>query len=218
MIDLKINGESHSIPTSWEEVTYGQYCEILKIGSDAPSFLSIFTGIDCEIIKKSKIIGLDLIITALSFTNKPPKTQEYYDKIGTYKLPPNKDCRFSIQWETLAQFEDMRAVIKKLPNKPMIKDLIEPFKFFVAIYVQPIRDGEYSYEKAKEMVGEVNKMPALEVLSMGSFFFMKLMTSLLGITPKSPTTTQSRKKSKPVTTSSRKRSAATGRSRKRRSR
>jgi hypothetical protein len=115
----------------------------------------------------------------------------------------------------------MRAVIKGIPVKdgkydPI--DLTKSYGQFVSIYLQKIRDGQYEYSKATDMLEEVYKMPAIQVITAGSFFFLKLLTLTTGTAVSFRPTTPNRKKSKQGSTSSRKRSAPTARSPKRRSR
>ena len=217
MITFKINNQAVSIPISWDEVTYKQYCEILNSDSSTTALLSIFTGIDCEVLKKAKVIGLEDLITAISFTTKAPHIHGYYPEIGPYKLPKNKDGQFNIQFESLAQFEDMRSFFKKLPEKPEVKDMAVAYGRVVAIYLQSIRDGEYNPEASKQMVEtEINGMPMLPIISMGSFFFAKLLSLSTGMNLSSPHTVQNQKKLKQDTIGSRKHSGRTGLSRKRR--
>ena len=217
MITFKINKKAVSIPLSWDEVTYKAYCEILNSDSDTTALLSIFTGIDCETLKKAKVIGLEDLITVLSFTTKPPKIQGYYSEIGAYKLPKNKDGQFNIQFESLAQFEDMRSIFKKLPDNTEVKDMAVAYGKVVAIYLQSVRDGEYNHEAAKQMVEtEIYNMPMLPIISMGSFFFAKLLSLSTGMNLSYRPTVQTQKRSKQGTTSSRKHSGRTGLSRKRR--
>lgn len=210
MITFNVSGSQVAIPTQWEEVTFKQYCEILNGVTSQAELIAMFTGINCETVKKATIIGLEKVILALKFLDKVPVIPDSVSKIGPYdlKTPVN------IQFESLAQFEDIRSEVIKAPKD--IKGFTKSYSTYVAIYLQKVRDGEYSYSKALEMVAEVENMPALEVISLGSFFFVKLMSLIRGIDPNSLRTNQSQKKSKRGTTSSRKRSVSTGRSRKRR--
>lgn len=210
MIPFKLNSKPFKMPSSWDDARYDQYLKTFDVTPDTTTtdMLSIFLDIDVETLKKSKFSGLDQVLTALSFVNTPLKTDGYCKKVGPYELP-GKD-KFDIQFEGLDQFEDMRAIMNKLPQQfrtvPEMKLLAEAFPKFVAIYLQKIRDGEYSYSKAVEMEAEVLKMPAKEVVITGGFFYLKL-TSLLNGTPKtSPPTPRSPKKSRQALKRSGKRS------------
>lgn len=209
MITFKVNGKEASIPSSWEDVTFSQYCEILKAPRQITELIAMFTDIPCETLKKSTIIGLDDVLIALSFLNKTPIVPEEVTEIGPYSLI----SRQNIQFESLALFEDMKAsALKADPNN--IADFTRSYGTYVAMYLQNLRDGEYSKAKADAMKDEVDNLPALKVIALGGFFFIKLSILLSGTKASSPHTSQSRKKSKPVMKSSRKRSASTGRSRK----
>lgn len=203
MIPFKLNGKPFKMPSSWDDVRYDQYLKTFDITPETTTteLLSIFTDIDLETLKAAKIEGVEQVLTALSFAAKTMETEGYCKKVGTYSLP-GKD-KFDIQFESLAQFEDMREIMRKLTD---FKSIAQAFPKFVAIYLQKIRDGEYSYSKAVEMEAEVVKMPAKEVVITGSFFYLKL-TSLLNGTPKtSPLTPRSPKKSKQALKRSGKRS------------
>ena len=158
------------------------------MGDDMVESLSILTGIDYETLKKSKIKGLEKLLYAARFMNKAPKLQEKPTKIGKYKLPIN----FDIQFESLAQFEDMRQVMVKLEEGVYAQ--AESYAKYCAIYCQKLRDGEYDGQKATDMISEIMTLPALEVISAGSFFFVRLQFLLNGIIPNSRSTPRSRRK------------------------
>lgn len=208
MIDFKLNGKPFKMPTSWDDVKYYQYLKTFEITKDTtiPDLISIFTDIDVETIKSAKtIIGLEKVLGAMTFANKPMQTEGYCEKVGKYKLPSNSTKKqFDIQLESLAQIEDMKAIMKTLTD---IKSLAYAYPKFVSIYLQKIRDGEYSYSKAVEMEQEVLKMPAKEVVITGGFFYLKLTSLLNGTSQTSHPTTQIPKKSKQGLRKSVKRSA-----------
>lgn len=219
MIQFKINGKKVPMPSKWEELTFNQYLQILNIPDDLLKLVSILSGLNYENIKESTVLGLESVIQAISFLNTPPQIEGYTPRVGPYSLPATKDGKFDIQFESLAQFEDMRGIMKVLPfkdNKYDITALTKAYARFVAIYLQKIRDSKYDPEKAKAMVSEVEEMPALEVICAGSFFFLKLMSLSSGTQKASHPTNQTPKKSKQASKGSPKRSARTGRSRKRR--
>lgn len=211
MIYFKLNGKKVSIPSSWDDVTMSNYLSILngevRATHDA---IALFTGMDSEKIKKAVIIGLDQVIGSLSFLNTVPAFSGACDQVGKYKLPLVKG-KFDIQFETTAQFEDMRAILNTcvIPgdNKYDIKKITNAYPQMVAIYLQKIRDKEYDYTKSQLMVDEVLTMPAKEVITVGAFFYVKLTSLLRGTPTTSPLTTQSPKKSKQGSRNSVKRSA-----------
>jgi len=154
-----------------------------------------------------------MVIEALSFLKTPYTFDKGTPNVGKYKLPLNSKGEFNIQFESLAQFEDMRAAMIKTKDNDVIA-LVKSYAIFVAIYIQKIRDNEYSYDKAMAMIPEIYQMPAHEVITTGSFFFVKLLTLLTGTAPTSRKANTPRKKRKQVTRSSKKSSAITRRSRK----
>jgi len=215
MIKFKLNGKQIDIPSTWDDLSMVDYCEVTKKDGDILKLVCTRSGMNYENFKKSTIIGLEEVIMAMSFIRTTPKLPDSVTEIGGYKIPVNKDGGFNIQFESLAQFEDMRAVIRRYDiNKP--EQVSEAFINYVTIYLQKIRDGEYDHEKAKAMHDEVRHMPALKVIALGSFFTIKLLNLLTGSVPSFPHTNQTPKKSKQATTGSRKPSAYTARSRKRR--
>lgn len=206
MIKFKINGKPCTFPTSWAELSMREYCEVLKGNGGPLQLISLRSGLDYEIVKKSTILGLETLVVALQFMNKPPEVPGVVTRVGKYDLPLNSKGLFNIQMETLGQFEDMREAMKKITD---IHSQMEFYAAAVAIYLQKIRDGEYNPDKAKAMVDEVMEMPSLEVISAGSFFFLKLMSLLSGTPKTSPKARQTPKKSKRVLKPSRKSSDRT---------
>jgi hypothetical protein len=215
MIKFKLNGKPLKIPSSWDDPTFGQYIKIIQTNASATDVISIFTGIDIKTLKKAKIEGLEMIMQSLSFLKKSPQWEGVCDKIGKYVLPINSKGKFDIQFESLGQFEDMRSIMNKVPEDNAL-ELTKSFAQYVAIYLQKIRDGEYDQDKAGIMLDEVYAMPAKEVITVGSFFFLKLLSLSRGIDLNSLSTNQKPKKQKPVSKNSRKHSEVTRQSRKRR--
>lgn len=213
MITFKLNGKTCKIPSSWLDLTFDQYIKVMESKGGTAEMIALFTRLDVEVVKKSTFTGLDMVIESLSFLKTPYQFDKATPNVGKYKLPLNSKGEFNIQFESLAQFEDMRAAMIKTPDNDMVQ-LVKSYAKFVAIYVQKIRDGEYSHDKAIAMIPEIYQMPAHEVITTGSFFFVKLLTLLTGTAPTSPKATTSPKKLRPATRNSSKSSAITRRSRK----
>lgn len=209
-----LNGKPIKITDSWEKTTLAQYLRIMRMKNDTIELLSIITGLDYDYLKKAKINGLDKLLYAARFINTPQVVPDKPTKIGGFKLPLNSKGVFDIQFESLAQFEDMRVIFDKLPDLPLellgkivkgtitredlmaypdlfdrILQHLEAFPKYCALYLQKLRDGEYNGDKALAMVDEVMTYPALEVISAGSFFLVRLWSLLRG----TPTTSQSSK-------------------------
>jgi len=194
MIKFKLNGKSIDIATDWDDLTLEQFLKIFDLKNDTLQAVSIVSGLDYEYLKKSTIIGLEPLIQACQFLNKPCKFPETTFKLGKYKLPLDSKCQFNPQFKRLDQFEDMRKVMIDSDKGP--KSIAEGYAKYCAIYLQEIRDGEYSFSKAMAMVDEVKQMPAKEVVPAGSFFLIKLLSLSTGIQTTSPNTNRSQKKSK----------------------
>jgi len=205
MITFKLNDKSHNIPTQWDEVTYKQYIELFKLQDDTIQLVSIFTGLEYEYLKNAVIIGLDDILTALQFINTKPVFPESVIKCGPYTIPNNQKGQFNIQHESLAQFQDMRQIMRKIPQNNIVEHT-KAYGKYVAIYLQKLRDGEYSPLKVAEVEDEVDNYPAFEVITLGSFFFLKQWSLSTGTQSGSRNTSLSPKKSKPATKGSQKRS------------
>lgn len=187
---------------------------MLDLKDDTIELVSIFTGVEYETLRNAVIINLDDILKALVFINKPPVFPTHVTKCGPYTIPVNDKGQFNIQHESLAQYEDMRSVIKKVGGN--INQHTLAYGKYVAIYLQKIRDGEYQPLKVPELEDEVLNYSAYEVCTLGAFFFLKVMNFSNGSPKKSPLINPNQKKSKPVTKDSRKRSAVSPRSSKRR--
>lgn len=201
MIKFKLNGKSINVASSWDDLTFDQFLQAMEL-TDAYHAVSIVTGIDLETIRTKPILGLEVILKALRFFHSPAKFPDTTKTIGKYKLPLDSKGEFNPQFKRLDQFEDMRKLM--IASDKGIKSITEAYASYCAIYLQELRDKEYSYSKAMAMVDEVKQMPAREVIPAGSFFLIKLLSLSTGIKKTSLTTSPNRKKSKPGSKSSRK--------------
>lgn len=187
MISFKIKNKTYSVPGSWYEFTYQQYLDYVAACAetqDIIKIISVLSGIDHEFLKKHNVIGAENLIRCLHYLKQSPEFGDYTPKVGKYRLPVNSKGKFDIQFESLAQFEDMGAAVKKIP-KGGFMELLEAYPVFCSIYLQKIRDGEYNYGAAMEMLPEVKQMPFPEVLVAGSFFFLHTLGLLSGTDPSS---------------------------------
>lgn len=188
-----LNGKQIEVTDSWEAMTFAQYLRILKLKDDTVEMISILTGISRETLAKAQIKGVEKLLYASQFLNTAPKFPENPTKIGEYKLPLNSNGVFDIQFESLAQFEDMRQIMNTL--KEGVHAHTEAYASYCAIYLQKLRDGEYDGDKALKMVPEIMNYPASDVIVAGGFFFVRLQSLLNGIKSNSPNTARHRKKS-----------------------
>lgn len=209
MIKFKINGSDIQVASNWDDLTFGQYLQILKTDNTFTDVLAIITGFDSATLSNSKILGLESLIEVSSFLNHPPKFETYYPQIGTYKLEgKGKDKQFDVRYESLAQFEDARAAMSKVDSKDVVA-FTKAYGRYVAIYLQKIRDGEYKNSKVEEIEAEVQNFRACEVIAMGQFFFLKLLRLLNGTAKTSPLMNRKSRRSKSASTSSKRSSGRT---------
>lgn len=211
MIQFTLNKQKIEIPSDWNDLTYKQYVDYLASDGRLTSTLSIFTGIPQDVISKADITGLEQLIITLSFLTKPAQFKDTGMNIGKYKLPLNERGEYDIQFESLGQFEDMRALMAKAGTTD---GLLNAYAGFVSIYLQKVLDGDYDYSKAIAMIPEIESYNAAEVINLGSFFILRLSNLLTGTPTSSPDTAPSQKKSKQASPRSPKSSGATRPSRK----
>lgn len=172
-----LNGKPLELTDSWEKMRFSQYLKLLNV-KDIFDKISIVTGLEPDVLRKAKIKGLNKVLYVAQFMDKEPKFPDKPTHIGPYKLPLNSKGIFDIQFESLAQFEDMRQVMAK--TEPNIISHTESYAIYCAIYLQKLRDGEYSGDKALQMVPEIMDYPASDVIVAGGFFFVRLQSLLIG--------------------------------------
>ena len=188
-----LNGKPIKIIDSWDKMNFSQFLRILKLKDDHIELISILTDIEYEYLKKAEITGLESILYIAQFINTEPKFTTNPIKIGKYKLPLNSKGIFDVQFESLAQFEDMRNVFNSL--KEGVYAHTEAYATYCAIYCQKLRDGSYDGDKALAMVPEMMLLPASQIVGPGGFFFLKLRSLSNGIISNSHITTQNQGKS-----------------------
>jgi hypothetical protein len=185
-----------------------RYLKEIKETDDSLKIICLLASVDYEILKNATVKGADNIIRCLSFLSNAPKFDGVTDHIGPYKLPINHKGQFDIQFESLGQFEDMRGIVKSIPQGNAI-ELLEAYPKFCALYLQKIRDGEYNYGNAMEMVNEVRSYPLSDILIAGSFFLLSSTNSPIGTRTSSHQQKKTRKRRKQDGRNSSKRSART---------
>lgn len=162
-----------TIPTGWEQVTFGQLIELSDCGDDRAKALSVFLKIDAETIRKAQIVNLDSVLAVLSFletdifTVVPPK-------ILGYELP--KDLGF----ETVGQYQDLKENLK-LSQGLTNKEALAKYPLYVAIYACKAKHGHYDWRLAEDMADEFLQAPCTEVMGIGNFTLAKLIGSTVNI-------------------------------------
>jgi hypothetical protein len=183
MITFKILDKKANIPTTWADVTYSQYVYML-IPRTFVEYIHLFSGIPIETLTSATIKNVDKLSLALAFLSlRPDMTRT--ETVGKYILPGQP------QFESLAQFEDLRSLVKKYPTKDRkefdytdFETECELYLSACAIYLQKVRDGFYVPSRVESVKDELRSASAVEVLSNGAFFFAKgLNLSLPSMTP-----------------------------------
>ena len=160
-ITINLNGVSVQkiIPTSWKEVTFGQFIRLSQAKNDLSEILSVFTDIEPEIIRKAQIGNIMLIKETLAFIESEKMDGTIPDSLNGIKLPKN------LELETIAQYEDLKMEALEIQSKGL-----EKYAIICAIYLT----NPYSHEKAEELSKELFNAPCEEVVALGNFTLLKL--------------------------------------------
>ena len=118
MIKVKIQDKKHSLPTSWNEITYGNYLKIISASANPGSplhFLSTVTGIDEETLGGCSVDSIKTFYEITSFVTDKEGLSAYnvVDKelqvnIGEMEFHKFEACRNEInnQWRALYPDKD----------------------------------------------------------------------------------------------------------------
>jgi hypothetical protein len=184
MIVFKIQGKKYPIPTRWEDVTYEQYHYHIRPRKLSQT-IHCFTGIPIKTLETAEIKNIERINLALAFMALSPNFDRT-EMVGNYILPVD------VTIQSLGQFEDLRALLQKHPQKTKDQVLTDAEKEQLAdlyltacaIYVQKIRDGRYDYSRVDSVKQELRKCSCAEVIGTGAFFlFRPLNTSAPTLNP-----------------------------------
>lgn len=124
--------------------------------------LSIFTGIEPDILRKAQISNLGQLLQILNFTSIPLDLRKIPDKIQGYEIPKTLD------FETIGQYMDIKDIIDRNTDQDKI---MEHYPEICSIYATK----PYDYNKAKEKIDEFLDSPCGEVLAVGNFILLKLI-------------------------------------------
>ena len=175
MIPFKINGTRYNVPTEWSDVTFKQYVALLSLPDTLLSKIHLFTGIPLGVLQTAELKNLEKISIALAFLTISPKFEAAPTRlVGPYVMPQD----VTIKW--LAQFEDLKKLILKVPKKELKEFEVEDHEILAdlylqacAIYCQKVRDTDYNYMKSLEMLDELRGYSCLEIIQTGSFFLFR---------------------------------------------
>lgn len=172
IVHITLNGlkVTKDIPESWDKVTFGQCLELIKAGPEAKiKALSIFTGIEMELLNKAKIHNLYPVLEILSFLDKEMEYSIPNEVMG-YKIP--KD----LESESIAQYADIQELVKKFKEDDNVGNL-SYYPLIVATYcVNP-----YDFKKAEELAETFLNAPCMEVMAVGNFTLARLLASKLNM-------------------------------------
>jgi len=174
------------LPESYEEVTFEQFMKLADCDSVNLKAVSILTGVSEDKWAESNNIPMYYFCFNAISNWMGKGLAELNDREVNRLSYLSKHIEFAdIGEQSVAQYEDLKILLAKYQTE-YEKDPIAAMKvyypLFVAIYLQPKTSGEkYDYSKAKEMVGQINQLPAPTIIGIVNFFLTKLAVSSLGI-------------------------------------
>lgn len=211
MKTYRIEGKKVKVPLSWDDVSFRQYIKILRLKPDSPDneFLGIM--LDMPIDRNTQFENLDQVLKDLNFARFAKVIPESPTRLGTYIFPQNIIWKRGNLWqrikqkftklpafdigpielplESLGQFEDMRRVMvehnphAEMDDQERVAFATEAYPKYAAIYCQKMRDAKYDFDEAMKMADTFWECSSTEVITVGNFFFTKLLRSF-NYTPK----------------------------------
>lgn len=158
-----------NLPVCWEEVTFRQKLADDKAKDDA-EVLAVYTGIDADTLRGSKIPQLQTLLAVLSFRKTQPIDYILPKTILGYSIKDN------LEIEEIQRYADMETVLKEFKDDDPTN--LEKYPLIVATYiVEP-----YNFKDAENLAPSFLDAPALEVLAVGNFMQVN-MRVLNAITP-----------------------------------
>lgn len=172
MIPIKIDSISAQLPSSWDEVTLGQYIEMAKHSDELSiiRLLSILSGVDYIVLMNVNSETFDdRIVDHMVFIREPINVHELpaVDSLTingkTYPLPDPSKC-------TIGQKLGLESQIRIGQDMNTLHaDLVATA---VAIYMQPLIDvAPYNDERIEPIRNMILELPLKQVYPAGSFFF-----------------------------------------------
>lgn len=155
MIELKINDNPYPIRTNWNDVTFDQYCEIVKAKNISfADRVSVYSGIPLEIVNQMSLSQLSAVSDVVSF-------MESFETVDAFALAYESDLTVSEQpyWK----IEKVKQLLKGTTNPILIgAELVD-------IYTSDA-DGNGGVK--------INDKPVTEVIGMCAFFLRLSQSSL----------------------------------------
>lgn len=176
MIKAKLSGTEFFIPSSWEEITLGQFFDLRDKSKDALDTISIITNTQRDFWEDSTDMDvLDVLISGpLSFIKTPPIGLDQFirpDKIEIdrklYSLPKG------VGMGTLGQKFAFETLVKEKQTD------VDCIPMALAIYFQPLIDNaKFSSDRCLELMPVILSIKIKEAFPVASFFFMKYLKYL----------------------------------------
>lgn len=183
-IPITISKVPCELPATWEHVTVGQFRDIVRHSEklNPVRLLSIFTGIDYDILSNVDCSGFDNIFLMMDFIGTSPNPEEWKRSkvihLGGKELEPIK----SIEKEKIGQ----KIIAQQVINDAAINQLskIEIVSKLVACYYCPKlnANGLWIESEYEALQSEVDKMSVVEAYAEANFFLSKWKT----FAPKNP--------------------------------
>lgn len=179
MTPIKINGQSLEIPSSWDEVTVGQFIQLRESAecvNPVAKIISALTGIEYETIESMKCDVSDAVLQAINFVGNVPEFSKMIapDKINIGGT--DYDVIKDISEETFGQKIMMQQKINEATEAG--KDLSVLIPFAIATYFQPIVFNEkYSGKKAEQFETVTSQCKIIEAFPVANFFLSRCIHS-----------------------------------------
>lgn len=159
-----IDGQKISVPTNYSEITYRQYKKLFATKKREIELISILIDVDVDTLQNVRVGEAWLqLVKDLQFITKPIDIENYVIPTSVAIADKTVSIPFDIGKETMAQYTDMRDLLKDDDNEGNIS-------MAVAIYLQPLIDGEYNINKARNLRHQIENLPADFVICVGGFF------------------------------------------------
>lgn len=188
VITLKELNAKFNFPEAWEELTFTQLLEIIKLkeSENMTNFelVRVLLGLDNktfgelphDLFVAFETVLLKWLATEVDFQSAVCPSSFRFN--GTaYELPAD------IGKSTIAQYKDAQELFTPL-QKEGVKDseVLALYPLLIATYLQPIvTNSGYDYTKAESLATGVWKCSGLDILNFGNFFLLKLNASRVGM-------------------------------------
>ena len=175
MIKARINGKRIDLPSGWHEVDTETFQRIKSI--EEPTIISLFSavvGFDHQKVAQSDDLELELAMYQVTAFIVATENEEYFRKAEPPQSFMIGGKRVTIERNIEAMTIEQNLVVRqKMTN---IKFLEQAISFVIAVYLQPKVDGKFDLNRAKELEGEVLRMPIEDTFPLGFFLLNRLQT------------------------------------------